>query len=218
MTKRTKPKRVRAQAKKDKIALRKLVRAGLYTGKFDARKKITKSQRATIRKYADVVTGKATVIKPENPASYKNLFRVKGDKVIVPRRKGEKIKVTKTGKIVGERKVGKRTVRSYFRRVERGAEIPKQSGVMYALPFIRGRDANGKPILDWKRFPTMGMLKSFMEGYDYKDWTDYVLEERVDPEHAYTVTEAQKKHRAKRATKKRRDHKFSRFVDDEDEE
>lgn len=180
----------------------------------DLRKKPTKHQRALIRKFAAVIEGKATVVQPKNPASYKGLFQVKGKKVIVPRHKGEKIRVTKFGNIIGERKLGKRVVRSRYRRVNTSADLPKSATrSMYFVPFIRGKDATGRPILEWKRFPNLDMLKNFMEGYDYKDWTNYVIEEKVDADHAYTNSEGLTNRLNRKLGSKRR--KRIKFDDDD---
>jgi hypothetical protein len=175
-------KRSQSQVKSDRRALRILREKGLLSKSTNLSKKPTRYQRAQIRKFADVVAGKAKVVRPKAPSTYKNLFRVKGDKVVVPRRKGEKIDVDRRGEIVGKRKVGTRVVRSRFRRVRRGEDVgalpPRGGGPkQYALPFNRG---GGE--IEWKRFPDMAALRDFMQGYDYKNWTDYVVEEDIDEE------------------------------------
>jgi hypothetical protein len=183
---------------------------------LDLRRKPSAYQKRVISRFKDVVTGRAAVVKPKNAASYKSLFMVIKDKVIVPRHKGEKIAITKRGVIVTERKIGRRKVRSYFRRIKRGEEIPKSlKRKMYFVPFIRGKDAFGKPILDWKRFPDLAMLKQFMEGYDYKDWTDYVIEEDINVDEPYTNSEYLTARLNKKIGKRR---KKIRFKDDTDEE
>lgn len=174
---RNKSKRAKAQVLKQRAALKKLKRAGLYTGKVDGRKKLNKYQQQQIAKYADVIAGRAAVLKPKNARNYKRLYRVKGNKVIVPRRKGERLAV-KGGEIVSNRKVGKTKVRGRLKRVGRG-QVPArpEKPVMYAIPFrVRGSDE-----LRWLRFPQWEALKDFMLAYErYKDWEDYVLEEHIN--------------------------------------
>ncbi len=214
----TKSKR-RLQAKSQQRALQKLKDAGLYSGKVDRRKNPTKYQQRLLAQYKDVVSGKAAVVKPKNPASYKSLFRVKGDKVIVPRVKGEKVKVNTRGNIVSERKnaAGQKVSRSY-RRVKSSADLkPGKGPVFYFVPFIRGRDPlTLRPRLEWKRFPNKEMLQNFMEGYDYKDWTDYVIEERVDPDHPYSMDFRIEERLNKKLGNKKR--KKIRFADDTGDE
>jgi len=209
--------KARLQAKSQRRQLAKLKSAGLYSGKIDGRKKPSKYQQSLIAKYKDVVTGKASVVKPKDAKSYKSIFQVVGDKVIVPRRKGEKIRITEKGSIAGERKVGGRKVRTYFKKVKRGETLAAdKKPTMYFVPFIRGKDGKGKPIIEWKRFPNLDMLKQFMEGYDYKDWTDYVVKERVDPDAPYTNSDELNARLNKKIGNKKR--RKIRFPDDDDGE
>lgn len=174
--------RSKKQANSEKKALAKLRDLGLIP-KFDARKKPTRAQKSAINKFSDVLAGKAAVVKPKNPKDYDKLYRRVGGSVIVPRRKGEKITVNKKGEIAGSRRVGGRVVKSRFRKVPKDGEIPRsERRVQYAIPFIRGRDEDGEPILEWQRFPDYDLLKQFMAGYDYKGWTDYVVEEEIGDE------------------------------------
>lgn len=175
------PKRTKSQIKSDRAKLRKLRASGLFRGKIDLRKPPNSRHRKALKEFADVISGKATVVKPRNPRSYRSLFDVKGDKVIVPRRKGERVRVDKQGNITSTRKVGGRTVKAKFQRSKRGEKIARPSEEkQYAIPFIRGRDKKGRPIVHWFRFPSYDDLAKFMAGYDYKDWTDYVVEEELD--------------------------------------
>jgi hypothetical protein len=173
-------KRTQSQVRSDRKALRILREKGLLSKSTNLSKKPTRYQRSQINKFADVIAGKAAVVRPKQPSTYKNLYRTKGDKVIVPKRKGEKIHVNRRGEIEGERKVGNRVVRSRHKRLRRGEDVgalPSKSGKQYAIPFNRG---GGE--IEWKRFPDRDALRDFMQGYDYKDWTDYVVEESVDEE------------------------------------
>lgn len=161
-----------------RVALKRLRDLGLYTG--DLRKKPTRYAISKIAKFDAVLKGKARVVQPKNPARFKGIFETVGSRVIVPRRKGEKITVDKSGEIVSIRKSGKRTIRARGRTVKRGDEIARpapHSNVQYVIPFHgRGGETN------WFRFPDYDELKKFMAGYDYKDWKDYVIVEDVDNE------------------------------------
>lgn len=169
----------KSDLKQARIALKKLRELGLYTG--DLRKKPTKSALSKIKKYDDVLSGKAVVVQPKNPARFKNIFEVRGKSVIVPRRKGERISIDKkTGEIVSKRKVGKRTVTARGRQIKRGQKIEQPAigrRVQYAIPF----NASGGGV-NWFRFPDWEELQKFMAGYDYKNWADYVIEEDIEDE------------------------------------
>lgn len=165
----------KTQVARDKKALQKLYSAGLIK-KPDLRKKPTKSQLATIKKYDAVVKGKATVVQPKDAKSFKGIFEVKGKNVIVPKRKGEKITVNAEGQITAKRKdkLG-RTRTQVYKKTLPGEVIPRgKKGMWYAIPF-----KNGSGVF-WKHFPSYGDLKSFMAGYDYKGWKNYVVEETGD--------------------------------------
>lgn len=178
-------KRTKVQARADKAALKKLKEVGLLTGKVNLSKAPTRSQRSLINKFADVVSGNAVVVRPKDPKHYKSVFRVKGDAVVIPKRKGERITVDKkTGTIVSKRKVGKRTVTSRGLKVAKGSQIerPKEP-VQYAVPFKVGADK-----LHWMRWPNYDEMQKFMHRYEtkqdnpYLGWTNYVVEEKVGDE------------------------------------
>lgn len=171
--------KARTQAARDKKSLRKLRELGLLTAKADLRRKPSKYQKSLLSKFSDVLNGKAAVVKPKNPTEYKGIFRVQNGRVVVPRRKGETIKVDKKGRIAGERKdASGRKIKSRIHKVPRGDMPARQTGrVQYVIPFItRGGEIN------WMRWPNYDELKKFMEGYNYKDWPNYVVTEKVDEE------------------------------------
>lgn len=165
-----KPVRTKKQAARDKSALKKLRDLGIIRA-FDARKKPTRGQLQKIKEYADVIAAKKVSQKTAG----------------VPPRAGEKLFKTKDGKIIGIRKVGGRVVKSRFRKVKTPSEIEKPATPKtYAVPFIRGRDAFGKAILQWMRWNSWEGLREFMSRYEdpeasnyYKDWTEYVVEEEL---------------------------------------
>lgn len=164
--------------KQARSALKRLRDLGLYTG--DLRKKPTKYALSKIEKFDAVLKGKATVVAPKDAKRFKGIFDTVGKNVIVPRRKGEKITVDKSGEIVSVRKSGKRVIRARGRTVKRADTIekpPPESTTQYVIPFHgRGGETN------WFRFPDYDELKKFMAGYDYKDWKDYVIVEDIGEE------------------------------------
>lgn len=170
------------QAKRERNAIRKLISTGLYTGKVDLRKVTshqtpTPYQRKLIAKYANVIAGKATVLRPADPKSYGKIFEVKGDAVIIPVRKGETFRVdAKTGRIKGRRRTRRGTIKQEFIPIKPGASIKRsKEPTQYAIPFNRGDH------LEWQRHPSFDALKSFMTEYaKYKGWKKYTVGER-DP-------------------------------------
>lgn len=101
----------RAQYQSD---VKKLRATGLYTGGADARKRPSPYIKTILKKYSDVLSGKSVVVEnPKAAKKYKGTFRTKGDLVIIPKAKGEKISVSKkTGEITSTRKYGKQTIKS----------------------------------------------------------------------------------------------------------
>lgn len=163
--------------KQARLALKKLSQLGLYSG--DLRKKPTKYGLKKIAKFADVLSGKATVVEPKKPERFKDIFEVVGNKVIVPRRKGERITVDKkTREIVSKRKVGKRTVIARGMQLKRGQQPPKvEYPASYAVP-LKSKGGG----IDWHRFPDRDELIKFMSTYDFLGWQDYVVEEHFGDE------------------------------------
>lgn len=175
----------KSDKQKQRAALKKLKGAGLYSGKLP-RGGLTEYQKRLVIRFDDVVKGRAKVVTPKNPKDYSKLYDVKGDKVIVPRAKGEKIKINKRGNIERERK-GPRgeTITSRPRRTKPGElppQPPPERRIQYAIPFARKLGKN-RYRLDWKRFPSWDSLASFMRTYEqegrYEDWTNFVFEEEI---------------------------------------
>lgn len=176
------PTRNRSQTQR--AALKKLKGAGLYSGKLP-RGKLTDYQQKLVRRFDDVVKGRAAVVQPKNPKDYSAAFDVKGKHVIVPKGKGEKIKVNKSGNVTRERKGprGEKITGTFKRR--KPGEIPPapppQRRVQYAIPFARKLGKN-RYRLEWKRFPTYDTLAAFMREYEperYPDWPNFVFEEEI---------------------------------------
>lgn len=131
-------------------------------------------------KFADVIAGKATVIKTDRAQDYKGVFRTKGKLVIVPKRKGEKIAVNQSGNITRQRKVGDRTVKSTIRKVAHPDQVKETYPVTLKLvPFNRGKGE-----VEWRRF-TMKAFEKFFSEYksrdinNFRDWMSLVEEEEI---------------------------------------
>lgn len=174
----------KSERKKQSAALKKLRVAGLYTGKLP-RGKPSKYQQSLIKKFDAVIKGKATVVEPKGAKDYRGIYQVSGKKVVVPKGKGEKIKVSKTGNIVRERK-GPRgeKITGTLRRHKLGTTPAKpapQRRVQYAIPFAR-KVAHNRYRLEWHRFPSWESLATFMSEYEkerYPDWKNFVFEEEI---------------------------------------
>jgi hypothetical protein len=170
------------QVAADKKALRTIRNLGLSKGKIDLRKNPTPAQKRLIARFKDVITGKAAVVTPPDAKKYKGVFKVVGNKVIVPRRKGEKITIEKrTGDIVSKRKVGGRTVTTRGMILQKGEMVkpPENPTTQYAVPFrVKGGGVR------WQRFTSWSDLNRFMREYEvrYPRWKEYVVEEMVGQE------------------------------------
>jgi hypothetical protein len=179
-----------------KKQLQKLKAAGLYSGKVPRGGTLSRYQQRLIKRFDAVATGKATVLSPKNPASFKGIFDVQGKHVIVPKGKGEKWNVNKSGGITRTRK-GPRGEPIKFSswRAKKPGDIPKppppEKRERYALPFAR-KVGSGQYRLEWQRFPDYASLQKFMTEYEtpdpvtgkarYPDWTQYVFIESIDDE------------------------------------
>lgn len=141
------------------------------------------------------------MLKPKDAGTFKNIFKVQGDKVIVPKGKGESWKVTKSGGIERTRKGprGEKIKFSSWRQKKPGEmppRPPKEKRVQYALPFAR-KVSQGQYRLEWQRFPTYDALAKFMQEYEtpdpvsgnarYPDWQQYVFEESIDDDRPYAI-------------------------------
>lgn len=172
MPRRSSPKSQRAKEIK---AVRKLRDAGLISKRVNVRKKPTSAVKSALRKFADVVSGKASVIKvpPKVAKGLKGSVRTKGNLVIIEKQKGERLRYdAESEKIIGTRKVGKR---HYTRRIERDLAGIKPARVgarrYYVVPFQRsGGD------VDYLKFDDLAELENFMGEYEkrgYKNWKNY---------------------------------------------
>lgn len=166
------------QARKLKTQRAKLKGLGLLPSRVDLRKKVTAADKRAIRKFGDVLKGRASVVTmPDKKAAakYKDKFFVRGSKVVIARQKGERFKV-QGGRIIGVRK-------EYGRKITKtiaptGETVPPQIGpkqpstLHYAIPFQRQDE------LEWFTFTQYQDLENFMARdsiRNYKDWQKHVV-------------------------------------------
>ena len=130
--------------------------------------------RGQVKRFADVLSGKAAVVKvPRAQAKeFADRYQVKGGRVAVPIRKGEKLAYSaKNQEITASSKVAGKRVR---RRMAAGTmsrdRAPISGNVLYTIPLGNSRQS----------FDTWGDLVLFMEPYEtseknpYRDWEKYV--------------------------------------------
>ena len=164
----------KAQARAFRSDVAKLKAKGLVSKRVDARKQQpTRYMQGQVKKFSDVLSGKATVIHTPKRAQAKEFaekFRTKGKAVVVPTRKGEKLTYSKKyGDISASQKVGGKTVHRYI--APKGATKRKLTGnLIYTIPVGNTRQS----------FDTWDDLVLFMEPYEanprnpYKNWQPYV--------------------------------------------
>lgn len=134
-------------------------------------------------------------------------FRTVGKTVVIPKRKGERFRVTKKGEVKSTQKIGKRKkpVRRTYVPGPVVAGAPSKPDTQYALPLARGHDE-----IEWMRFGSRQELEQFIFvtspkiGESYKKWRDFVVEENIDDEHDDEWLEDQL---AKQINRKRRKRK-----------
>lgn len=180
----------------------KLLRDKGLIKRFDARRKITPAQKKSLTKYADVVSGKAAVISAKDKkqaAKFKNSFKVVGDKIIVPKTKGERVAFSKkTGELKTTRKVGGKSV---TKTISDGELAPLGKGQYYVISFAGGQKFRTN---DFKT------LQNFMAGYEkkpqrpFKDWRQYVEIETIDEAEGNEIAISKYKPVYKRLNKKTR--------------
>lgn len=185
------------QSRRTKHALAQLKRKKLYKG--DARKAPTHYGKSLVAKLSDVLKGKAAVITTTRTTARKYReagFKVRGNKIIVPKEKGERYKISKSGEITSTRRTltgqkVKKHVEPSKRETVRDlpTHAPNGNRYQYAVPFKRGRDA-----FERFRFPDKESLQHFMQpGYDkrYPDWLQYVELEEILPNGELTDDETE---------------------------
>lgn len=160
--------------------LRELKRKGLFAGNVRRPSKYGMKQA---RVYDDVISGRASVISVpshKKASSYKGAFRVKGNKVVVPKEKGETVRYDKKrGVITGVREAYGKRIRKDITPQKAGSvwDLPaERKGQLYTIPFRQGTG-----IVRFT-FSTRSELAKFMSGYNdrWPNWINYVEIESVD--------------------------------------
>jgi len=185
--------------------VKKLKRAGLLQN-VDPRKKPTPAILGVLTKYKDVLTGRSAVVKArdKNKASEirKRLgLRGSGNTIIVPREKGEKIRITKGGEIKSTRKRYGQTIRKTI-----GAKIeppPKNVKRYYTIPTRK----RGLSNLKRHTFASFDELLFYISKYEinFEDVEEYIeVEEFAPNSEGQEKIEKKITRERKRASKKRR--------------
>lgn len=189
-------------------AVRKLRDVGLISKHVKLTTKPTRAVKSALRRFADVVTGKAAVIKvPKHVAKgMRDGNRVKGNLVVIEKQKGERFRFDPDAeRIVGTRRAGKRT---FTRTIERdvGKIKPPRAGTRryYVVPFNRsGGD------IDYLKFDDLQELNAFMAEYEkrgYKNWKNYIevvdVHDRDELEEEYPSLDTYKYREPKKARRK----------------
>ena len=175
----------RAQREIYKSKIVKLQKAGLI-GDIDLRKKATPAIKRKLEKYAGFLIGKESVVKAKTAKDARELrrkFGLKGDgkSIVIPREKGERLKIDAKGQITSIRpnpanpkeKI-KKTIGEKLGAVKRG-----EGNVYYTLPTRK----RGLGTLKRKTFANFDELLFYLKAYDIDltDVEDYIEIEEVSP-------------------------------------
>jgi hypothetical protein len=166
----SKPSRSKSQAAAERSAMRKLRDAGLYTKPVDLRRAPSKYQKSLIKRFANVIEGRAAPVKPDRPRSYKGLFDVKGRVVVVPRKPHQVVGVDRESGAIRIREPGKTST------FIKGRPPEERQRRMYALPFRVGNSDE----LRYFRTSSVSQMADFAEGYGYENYQDYLIVEDYD--------------------------------------
>jgi len=166
-----------AQVKKFRADVAKLKSKGLVSKRVDARsQKPTRYMRDQLKKYSDVLEGKAKVAhvpKRSDAKAFAEKFRVKGKSVVIPAKADEHIAYSKKNKAFSatrKTKSGKKITREIYAEAPSKSRPPSSAkNVLYVIPLGNSRQS----------FDTWEDLVLFMEPYEekknpYKDWEQYV--------------------------------------------
>lgn len=140
-----------SQLRKFRSDVAKLKAKGLVSKSKDARKQEpTRYMLGQVKKYSDVLAGKATVVtvpKSSTAKEYSQLYRTKGKHVVVPSAKSERVRYNaRTGQIVGNYYRGRdedgepiRITRMYPKTplVNGTADLPQGPNIVYTIPFYK---------------------------------------------------------------------------------
>lgn len=168
----------RANARADIAKLRK---AGLVS---KGQGKTAKSRIQLRHKFRDVLSGKAKAVKVplKEARSLRRNMRVKGDVVIVPKLKGERVKVDKTGRITVTRTIGgKKSKRFILAPGQKPPKAHKGKKFLYSVAFAGGSRVTYDSYDDLAAF--MGQYdpndKNYVSG-NYKNWQQWMEVHEVD--------------------------------------
>lgn len=175
-----------SQLRSFRSAVAALKSKGLVSKRVDARsQRPTRYMVAQVKKFDDVLTGKAQVVTVkrgagksaiENAKAYGDSFARKGRKLVVPKTtKAEQIRFDeKTGKLkrYGKTQRGERfqsVIEPKGKQTASAHRFPEGPGIFYRIPFGRGSFT----------FDNLKDLYDFMQPYEvsanpYKDWQNYV--------------------------------------------
>lgn len=148
-------------------AVKKLQRAGLL-GKVDLRKRPTKTERSKVIKYKELISGRASVVRAptkKDAAKLRGKFGLKGaDKVLViPREKGEKFKLTKTGELKSVREAFGQTIhKTIGEKFSPNFKRPANAKAYYTIP-SRTRGAGS---LKRRTFASFDELLYYLSKYE----------------------------------------------------
>lgn len=153
-------------------ALSRLKKLGLFKGRTD---KPSRYGLAQIKKFAAVLRGDAKVVKvPRKVAKeYRDQYRVKGDRVVIPSPKGEKVRYNKRrGEITRTREgVSARMPRN----VNSPLDLPRGPNIRYVVPL-----SGGHVRLRWDDYDQLVKDMTQYEqgrkgaGQGYANWWKYV--------------------------------------------
>lgn len=175
--------RLRGQALKDaNHAISILREKGLYSGKA-ARGQPTRYALSQIKKYEDVVRGRASVVTAPSRSAAKQAagksLQTKGRKVVVPVNKaaGEKARFSKTSNEINKYGIN-RELRKYRRTVGKFRSTdPQIPGATYILPAYRGQRLIERR---WTSKVQMTRDMSVASFATWVDWENYVeIEEPI---------------------------------------
>lgn len=178
------------QLRKFRSEVAKLKSLGLVSKRVDARsQKPTRYMREQVKQYADVLAGRAKVVKAKSASQAKDIagdaFKRKGRAVVVPvRKQSDTVRLTKSGQIFAYGKENGRSVKrlivgKQFDVYDR-ASYPRGPGIIYRMPFGNY----------YQSFDDVDDLFAFMFPYEqaarnpYRDWQKYVEIVYVSPDGA----------------------------------
>lgn len=177
-----------SQLKSFRSDVARLKSKGLVSKHKDARKqKPTRYMREQVKKYSDVLEGKAQVVhvpRTKQAKAFAEKFRTKGKSVVVPIEPGERVHFVKSeNEMEGVRHINGRTVRKRYAAgaAEDIIKLPQlKRGQLYQIHFAGGQT--------W-RFDSKADLTAFMLPYEqssykpFKEWQKYVEIVSIDDEY-----------------------------------